>query len=136
MKIKSFKKHASEDSYHSEVNVNIYMDLSPDERNKFDVWSHNIKTKVIFDIDLESRHWGIKSAVVSIFQIEPLEIEIINQENDQIFKTLTVNIDSDKLKREYSSGQIKYIGVGAIDLWVNFDGQVDYNNSSILISQF
>lgn len=120
-----------DNSYVNESEVWIY--LSPQTPNYDNLDVHRVRTFVKFLIEVEARSWGIKSLVVTISKIEPIHAIVTEFNVDkETEKDLTIEIDATKLKLENvpSRGTIT---TGNIELYLNPDFSVDYNQSRIEI---
>lgn len=119
-----------EDLYNISSKVNLYIRNLSSDLEVYD----EITTKVDFRIYTDARSWGIKEMSVVLHSIGEIEIPILDAETLDEYnpvKVLKINLDLSQLKEEVIKGSI--ITVGDIDLVIEENGNVNYNDSSIEI---
>lgn len=85
------------------------------------------KVNVGFTIGMEYRSWGIKSIDVKPIQISSFSVEL-SSDGGSNGSTIDIRLDIEQLrvKNFPPSG---YIGVGGLEVYLDDDGHVDYNQS-------
>lgn len=91
----------------------------------------DVKVMLSYDVDFEYRSWGIKG-IYSRFQDE-LTIAYIERDADDRETEKEITIKPNELRRDYVRS---CDGIGtpeSIEIWLNEDGSVDYERSTITI---
>lgn len=122
-----------DDSHLANIDVDIYFINAEDHGMQELDWPSTLKTYVKFRIDIETRSWGIKGITVTPINIQPIQFEL-TREDGTVVKTYNIQIDHTKILPERVE-PIKYIGIGDIKLYLNKEGVVDYNTSSIEVHE-
>ena len=134
---KQLHKVAGKDIFHNKVDVSLYMRMSDLERKEFDYDLVDRQTLVSFRIDADWRSWGLKSAYVFVLNIQPIKVSIKGYDpvtgDDKEVKSIDVTIDPRKIKTDKFQGQISSVTVGDLELTIDINGVVNYDESSITV---
>ena len=114
--------------YDAKVDVNVYEAQIDD---KYDVEGPG-SLFIKFYIQIEARSWGIKDISVSPIGIINVPISITDVESMRVLEEREVTLDLNQIKKEETTGN-GVITLGALDLYLDKDFNVDYSNSSLEI---
>lgn len=132
---KPLHKVAAEDVFQNKVDVSLYMRMTELERKEFDYDLVDRQALVSFRIDADWRSWGLKSAYVFVMNIQPIQVNITRYDpvtgDDKDVKTIDVIVDPRKIKTDKFQGQISSVTVGNLELTIDINGVVNYDESSI-----
>lgn len=118
---------AQSEQYQNECTVNFY--FVDGQQNKSIL---SAKTMVTFDINTDVRSWGIKSIHVAPRKIDTISAILEDYSIDNApEKTITIEVDASRLKTQTETG--RSITTGELDLWLNPDMSVNYDESEITV---
>ena len=124
---------AGESKFTNGVSVSVYLQPSGDID-----YSTPKQVAVTFSVDEEWRSWGMKGALVVVNAIEPIVLTDVSRygDNDEVIPMpdIVVNVDPSLIKKEHSFRRA--VTVGDLELQCDLAGNVDYENSSIEVSDF
>jgi hypothetical protein len=91
------------------------------------------KLKVVYNIDIEYRTYGIKEIIPSNFRILPFEIEDLNLEDPEIVAYQRDILDASNIQVERKGNESKYGAFypDSIELVLDKEGKVIVNKSKI-----
>lgn len=118
----------SSESYFTMVDASVLIKIPEHENQKYD-YDTNVQLGVTFEIEFEKRSNGIKGATVSIRKIWPLEVGITNVETNEE-NIIRATIDPIQISNEQSP-VTGFIGVGDMEIVMDVNGVVDYQQSKI-----
>lgn len=132
---KQLYKVASDDIFQNKVDVSLYIRMTDLERKEFDYDLVDRQVLVSFVIDADWRNWGLKNAYIFIKNIDPIQVSITRYDSvtgdDREVKMINVIIDPRKIKTDKFQGQISSVTVGNLELTIDINGVVNYDESSI-----
>jgi hypothetical protein len=130
-------KTSGDNNFTNQVDVSLYVRFSEAEKLTYDYDVINQKVRVDFRIDSDWRSWGLKGATVSIVAIQPITVEITQWDeatlDDKPVKTLEVLIDPSQIKQDKFDGPISAVTVGDLEITIDINGIVNYEESSITV---
>lgn len=136
---KQLVKAAGDNDFYNQVDVSLYIKMNEAEKHNYDYDVIDKKVGVAFRIDTDWRSWGLKGASIFIVKIQPITVEITQYDNvtfeDKIFKTLEIVVDPRKIKQD-KMDQMTSVTVGDLDITIDMNGNVYYDESSINVYEF
>lgn len=119
---------SNDNIYKTESKVNIY--FSGQQSNLI---ADDTTTIVTFQIYTEASNSGIHSIDVGIKEIAPFTIMVEDHSDDAEIKNKIINIDLDPSRIDVAIERKSRITVGDINLYLNTDMSINYDDSSIVV---
>lgn len=122
------KTTQEKNTYETNAITNVYPSLKKEEKNEIE-FETQYNTIVKFKIDIDQRQWGINYISIYPISIEPIQFKILDPDTLETIKTITVNIEPEKINKKSEKANVTT--VKEMEIYIDAQGNVDYDLSTI-----